>query len=383
MNQRKYSHASFPSVDAHTVLLVHLERMFLLRERQKAASARSSATRGGAGKPRWRAVIVALIVAFVIALAARAQSTFGSIRGIVQDNSGAVVPGAVIALKSLDDNAERTTTSGSSGEFAFENLKAGSYKIMVRRAGFADTMIPSAKLEARQELRIPVTLGIAAETTTVEVSAGGAQINTENGTVSNTISNEDVTQLPMNSRAVSSSPLAALALSASVVTDSQGNIAVGGATSAQTGFSVDGVSTANVRSNGALHDAYPSTEGISETKVTAYNNNAEFAQIGDVTFTTKSGTNKWHGSAFEYFQNSALDATVYDFTTKAPKNFNTFGGSVGGPVILPHFSTIKDRTFFFADYEGNRKTQSDPQELLVPTALERSGNLTELVNAAG
>ncbi len=267
--------------------------------------------------------------------------------------------------------------------FAFENLKAGSYKIMVRRAGFADTMIPSAKLEARQELRIPVTLGIAAETTTVEVSAGCAQINTENGTVSNTISNEDVTQLPMNSRAVSSSPLAALALSASVVTDSQGNIAVGGATSAQTGFSVDGVSTANVRSNGALHDAYPSTEGISETKVTAYNNNAEFAQIGDVTFTTKSGTNKWHGSAFEYFQNSALDATVYDFTTKAPKNFNTFGGSVGGPVILPHFSTIKDRTFFFADYEGNRKTQSDPQELLVPTALERSGNLTELVNAAG
>ena len=97
---------------------------------------------------------------------------------------------------------------------------------------------------------------------------------------------------------------------------------------------MDGISTANVRSNGALHDAYPSSEGISETKVTAFNNNAEFAQIGDMTFTTKSGTNQWHGSAFEYFQNAALDATIYDFSFKAPKNFNAFGGSLGGPVVL-------------------------------------------------
>jgi hypothetical protein len=95
--------------------------------------------------------------------------------------------------------------------------------------------------------------------------------------------------------------LAALATSASVTKDSQGNIAVGGATAAQVGFSVDGISTANVRFNGSLQDAYPSLEGIGEMKVTAFNNNAEFAQIGDVTFVTKSGTNQVHGSAYEYY----------------------------------------------------------------------------------
>ena len=375
------SHSS-TITEAHTLLILHLERMQLLSEQRAAASASSPAHHRPASRRLWLAVAIAAVFA-ALALTGRAQSTFGSIRGTVADNSGAVVPDATIVVRSLDDNAERTTTSGASGEFVFENLKAGAYKVIVHRTGFADAMVPSAHLEARQELRLPITLSVAADTTTVEVSAGSAQINTENGTVSDTMSNEDIAQMPMNSRAVSSSPLASLALSPSVVQDSQGNISVGGATAAQTGFSVDGVSTANVRSNGALHDAYPSSEGISETKVTAYNNNAEFAQIGDVTFTTKSGTNKWHGSAFEYFQNDVLDATVYDFPTKAPKNFNTFGGSVGGPVILPHLGALKDRTFFFADYEGNRKTQSYPEQLLVPTAQERAGNLTELVRAAG
>lgn len=317
------------------------------------------------------------------AVAAMGQSTFGSIHGVIQDSSGAVIPGAQVTAHSLDDDADRQTTSDPMGEFAFENMKAGHYKITVHHDGFTDTVIGSVTLEARQELRLPVTLTISQQTTTVEVSADALQMNTENGTVSDTMTNESATQLPMNARAVSSSPLASLAIAPSVVQDSQGNIAVGGATSSQTGFSVDGISTANVRSNGALHDAYPSSEGISETKVTAFNNNAEFAQIGDVTFTTKSGTNKWHGSAFEYFQNADMDAAVYGFNSKAPKNFNAFGGSLGGPVGLPHLHVLKGRTFFFFDYEGNRKTQSYPEELLVPTAAERAGDLSELVNAPG
>ena len=326
-------------------------------------------------------LICFLLPSFV--MPAFAQSTFGSIRGTVVDGSGAAVVGASITAHSLDDNAERQATSGTSGEFVVENLRAGHYKITVHADGFSDAAVSSATLEARQELRLPITLSIAAAATTVEVTATGGQINTENGTIGDTVSNLSLTTLPLNSRAVSSSPLAGLALSPSVVTDSQGNIAVGGATSSQVGFSVDGISTSNVRSNGALHDAYPSSEGISETKVTAFNNNAEFAQIGDVTFTTKSGTNKFHGSAFEYFQNDALDATIYGFPSKAPKNFNAFGGSLGGPVVLPKLSKLKDKTFFFVDYEGNRKTQSFPELLLVPTAAERAGNLTALVNAPG
>jgi hypothetical protein len=330
-----------------------------------------------------RAVGLLLLVILAAAWSARAQSTFGSIRGAVADVSGAVIPGATVRVHSLEQNFDRQATTNDAGEFVVENLQPGHYSITVEHAGFAKAVVSNAQLDARQDLRVPVTLSIATNATTVQVNAEAAALNTENGTVSNTLAQQEVTELPMNSRAVSSSPLASLAISPSVVTDSQGNIAVGGATAAQVGFSVDGISTANVRSNGALHDAYPSSEGISETKVTAFNNNAEFAQIGDVTFTTKSGTNQWHGSAFEYFQNDALDATVYDFSFKAPKNFNAFGGSVGGPVLLPKLGALKDKTFFFLDYEGNRKTQSYPEQLLVPTAAERAGDLSALVNAPG
>ena len=312
-----------------------------------------------------------------------AQSTFGSVRGSPMDQTGAAIPGARVTLRSLDESTEVTTNSDSEGNFVFENLKPGHYALTAIQEGFAKAVIDQIELAARQTLRVNVTLSVAAQVQAVEVSASTLAVNTENGTLSHTESNDDITQLPINSRSVSSSPLAALAVSPEVTRDSQGNIAVGGATSAQTGFSVDGISTASVRFNGALQDAYPSMENIAEMKVTAFNNNAEFAQIGDVTFVTKSGTNQLHGSAFEYFQDSGLDATVLNFTIKAPRTFNTFGGSLGGPVTIPKLYNGRDKTFFFVDYEGNRKTQSYPEQLLVPTAAERGGNLNGLVQALG
>ena len=166
------------------------------------------------------------------------------------------------------------------------------------------------------------------------------------------------------------------------MTDSQGNIGVGGATYSMTGYSVDGVSTANVAANGSLQNAYPSSEGLSEMKVTAFNNSAEFSQVADITFITKSGTNQFHGSLFEYLQNNALDAKILNFTTKAPKHFNTFGGSLGGPVTIPRFYNGRDKTFFFFDYEGNRRRTDSPEQDLVPTLDERNGNLNDLITAA-
>ncbi len=134
-------------------------------------------------------------------------------------------------------------------------------------------------------------------------------------------------------------------------------------------FSVDGISTANVRQNGALQDAYPSQEGITAVKVTSFNNSAEFSQVGDVTFTTKNGGNAFHGSLFEYLQNNALDASPYGFSTKAPKRFNTFGGSLSGPVTIPHLYDGTNHTFFFMDYEGNRRRTAVAEQFLVPTRL--------------
>jgi len=312
-----------------------------------------------------------------------AQSTFGDIIGVVKDPGMGVVPGAQVTLTDIDEHTQHIATTDADGAFHFVNLKPGHYELVVTAAGFADYKVAASQLDARQTLRFDVVLKLASAAQTIEVGGdAGPVINTENATLSNIESNVEITTLPINSRAVTSSPLSALATNPNVTSDSQGNVSVGGSTAAQTGFSVDGISTANVRANGALKDAYPSMEGIQEMSVTAFNNNAEFAQMGDVTFTTKSGSSQFHGSAFEYFQSDAMDATIYNFPTKAPKQFNSFGGSLGGPVILPKLYNGTDKTFFFFDYEGNRKTTSSPELLLVPTAAQRAGNLNGLVGAA-
>src|SRR5271163_216183 len=326
---------------------------------------------------RFFPVLVCCLLLSVSSLAF-GQSTFGSVRGVVQDASGAVISDTEIVLHSTDENTERTATADASGDFILENVKAGKYSLHAHHSGFADTVISGISLEARQDLRLTVALNIAEQSTTVQVTSGADQINTENATLNDSKSNLEMTQLPLNNRATTTSPLGALGLSPNVQTDSAGNISLGGASSSMVNFSVDGISTANVRQNGALQDAYPSQEGISAVKVTASNNSAEFSQVGDVTFTTKSGTNQYHGSVFEYLQNQALDAAPYGFSGKAPKHFNTFGGSLGGPLSIPHLYNGKDRTFFFFDYEGNRRATAVAEQFLVPTQAERHGDLTAL-----
>ena len=322
-------------------------------------------------------------VALATVLGADGQSTFGSVRGTVQDGTGAAIPGTQLVLHSMDENTDRSFTTDATGNFLFENVKAGKYSLKAHHEGFADTVTSGITIEARQDLRLAATLNVAAQATTVEVSSGAAQIDTEDATISDTKTNIEMTQLPLNNRATTTSPLGALGLSPNVQTDSSGNIALGGASSSMINFSVDGISTANVRQNGALQDAYPSQEGIAGVKVTAFNNSAEFSQVGDVTFTTKSGSNEYHGSVFEYLQNQALDAGPYGFPGKQPKKFNTFGFSVSGPVAIPDLYDGHNKTFFFADYEGNRRSTATLQQFLVPSAADRTGDLSDQVVGTG
>jgi hypothetical protein len=153
-------------------------------------------------------VMLAVCVAMLLAMApwnAQAQSTFGSIRGTVTDASGAFVPDATVTVHSMDAAAERQATTSSAGEFVFVNLNAGLYKVTVQHVGFADAVVTSVALGARQELRLPVTLTIAAGSTTVQVSADYALMNTENGTLSNSIPSKDLSNcrsIPGQCRAV-------------------------------------------------------------------------------------------------------------------------------------------------------------------------------------
>src|SRR5580698_8858176 len=332
-----------------------------------------------------KVIWAALLFVAVFAASAHAQSTFGSVVGTVQDATNAVVPGAAVTLHSQDDNSDRVTTSSSTGDFQFVNLKPGRYSVVSKSSGFADAQVAAFDLAPRQTARVNVVMNVQSQQQTVEVSATATMISTDKATLDASKDNAAMVQLPLNSRASTSSPLSSLSLLPNVVQDNQGNIALAGATANMVNYSVDGISTADIFHNGALKNAYPSMENIAEVKATDFNNSAEFAQVGDVTFTTKGGSNALHGSVFEYLQNDALDAKIYGFDTKAPKRYNDFGFSLSGPVTIPHLYHGKDKTFFFIDYEGNRRSTSTPEFLVVPTVAQRAGDLSGLPigNASG
>ena len=324
-----------------------------------------------------RTLVIALLVQLSLVSAGYGQSTLASIVGTVEDQSSLPLPGTTVTLRSVDDNTVQETLADAAGAFQFLNIKAGAYSLTAVLAGFNDSSVRDIQLAARQVLRIPMTLTVAGVEETVRVVAESPAITTENGTIADSKSFQQVTQLPVNYRGSTTSPLAAINTVPGVQQDESGNVSIGGGTPAMVQYSVDGVSSVNVRANGALANLNPSSELIQEFRVTSFNNNAEFSQVGDVTITTKSGTNTAHGTLFEYLQNDALDATPYGFDTKAPKNFNTFGGSLGGPVELPGYNG-HDRTFFFAAVESNRRRTSTPQQLSVPTAAMRGGDLAAL-----
>jgi hypothetical protein len=157
-----------------------------------------------------------------------AQSTFGTVRGSALDETGGGIPGAQITLHSLDENTNVVVASDERGTFAFENLKPGHYSLTATKEGFSQAVVSQVQLTARQALRVDVTLAVASQAQSVDVAETSASVNTENATLADSKNNTEITELPLNSRVVSTSPLAALATSPSVVKDSQGNFAVGG-----------------------------------------------------------------------------------------------------------------------------------------------------------
>ncbi len=323
-----------------------------------------------------------LCLVLLAGASAFAQSTFGTFVGTVQDQSGSVIAGAVITITNLDENATRSATSNSAGQYQLLNVPSGRYSMSVVKPGFAATKVNDITLDARQERRVDLNLALASVQQTVEVSAEAATINTENATIVNTMGNQEVTQLPANYRGASTSPLGAIVAAPDVQQDQYGNIALTGSQPYQVDYSVDGASSVNILFNSPASNMFPSAEMLGEFKVSAINNNAEFATTGDVTVTTKSGGNTFHGSAFEYFQNRALDATQYGATEKGAKVWNTFGGSLSGPIVIPHLYNGRDKTFFFIDTEENRRPGSQLIIDNVPTAAMIAGNLNGLPGPA-
>ncbi|HXZ78389.1 MAG TPA: carboxypeptidase-like regulatory domain-containing protein [Terriglobales bacterium] len=329
------------------------------------------------------AATVLLACAVVLSSAAHAQSTFGSILGVVKDPSGLVIPAAKITLLSLEEQSTHDTASEMDGSFQFMNVKPGRYEITANAQGFNQFKLESVQLEARQTLRVDLSMKVHSGSEIVDVGSTAPMINTESATLAESKDFIQISQLPVNYRGATTSSLAMLATVPGTQQDGNGNVTIGGGLPSQVQYSVDGASTVNIRQNGALANMNPSSELISEFKVSQFNNNAEFAQLGDVTIATKSGGDHFHGSAFEYLQNSALDATTYGFPSKPHKAFNTFGGSLGGPLRIPHLTGKTPHTFFFVAYEGNRRRTVTPLFLNVPSLDMRAGNLNELTGSYG
>jgi hypothetical protein len=307
--------------------------------------------------------------------ALRAQSTFGTILGTVTDHSGAVVPHARVKATSTDENTSRDVVTNANGDFEFVNTKAGHYKVEVSAAGFQDFTATELVLEARQTLRIDVSLNVGQVSASVNVEATAGVITTDTQTIQSTMDSEELLTMPGNTRASgSTSPYALIAALPGVQPDDSGNFSIQGGIQSMSQFSLDGISITNVGGNQPLNQAFPSLESIAEIKVQGVGNNAEFSAVGDVTTVSKSGTNVFHGDAFWYSQNRALDAIAFGQQTKPQLIGNDFGVTMGGPVLIPRLYNGKNKTFFFGTFEGFRFPRGETIQDEVPTQAMRSGN---------
>ncbi len=335
-----------------------------------------------------------LLFLFGAGITARAQSTLGSITGTVHDSTDAAISGAMITLHRSESNTDRTVTSSADGSYTALNLDPGTYNVQAVLSGFASKTNTNVQLAARQQLRLNITLTPATVVEAVQVDATDAgTITTDNASISAALSPRDVLDLPANYRgAGSTSPLNVIQTLPGVQPDSGTyppapsaspnpsiKFSIQGGLPSQSETTVDGISAQNLTSNNIQADAFPSAESIAEIRVDGVNNNAEFGQPGEITTVTKAGTNRPHGSAFWYFQNQAFDAIPYgtNAANKPHKVANDFGGSVGGPVVIPHMYNGRDKTFFFGTYEGLRFPQTRIVQYLVPTVRMKAGDFSQ------
>jgi hypothetical protein len=338
---------------------------------------------------RRSAIVGSAVLGFAIASApfAIAQSTQGLITGTITDATGAAVPNAMVSVTNTQTDVSIQTKSDATGQYRVLNLVPGLYSVHVDAEGFESVDLEHLLLQARQQLRsdVKLTPGSVSQKVTVDGSSVGV-IETETPSISAALDSADVKQLPANYRASASgtSPITLIQTLPGVQPDTAANNGTGAAFSVQGGLpfqtevSVDGITSQSATSNTPLSNAFISGESIQELRVDGVLNNAQFGQPGEVTTISKSGTNHLHGGIFEYHQNAAFDAIPFGADSKPELIGNDFGGTVGGPVVIPHLYNGHDRTFFFGTYEGFRLPQSTPEQYIVPTALMKQGNFNYL-----
>ncbi len=322
----------------------------------------------------------------MLAAALPAQSTFGSIIGIVRDASGALVQGAQVTLLNTGTTAAHTAVTDAGGNYAFKNVDVGSYKLVFAAPGFATESLTDIALTARETRRMDATLKPGTETQTVIVTDDPIPvITTDVSNLAETKVGDELIALPVAiySRSTgSTSPISTLTSESGVQTDDSGNLDVLGTTAALLSVTIDGISSVGVEYSGPVNEMFPSFNSIEEIRVSESNNNAEFSGVADITTVSKAGTIHYHGGVFENNENTVFNSNNPFALSKPRILMNDFGGTLGGPLKIPHLITAPNRTFFFASFEALRLPRQTPILLSVPSADMRTGNLTSYYGSA-
>ena len=266
--------------------------------------------------------VIGLAALWMLAAASgQAQSTFGTVLGTVKEPSGAVVPNAKVEIVSQGKSTVKATVTDQSGTYQFVNIDAGSYTVSVEAVGFQKVEFSPFELSARETMRLDADLKLATQQKNVnEESAVEAVVQTDASNISVSKGSLELTNLPVaitTRSSGSTSAFSTLTAQPGVQTDASGNISVAGTTPSQLSITIDGISSVGPGSLGALGELFPSFNAIEEIKISETLNPAEYGGVADITTVSKSGSNQFHGGAFENLQNSAMNAAVtFSHTTR-------------------------------------------------------------------
>ncbi len=296
----------------------------------------------------------------------------GAISGTVMDTTGAVVPNASVTALRIDTGAVQATVTNASGIFTFSNLVVGTYAITVKAAGFAPQTVPNITLDVSQQRDLSVTLTVAGSTQVAEVTAAPPLLNTTSGQLSGLVTEQQVQNLPLNGRSIQN--LVMLQPGMAADQGAMGWLSPQWASNGNRGETevaqLDGADATDSEM-GTVQFWNFNLDAIAEFKVLQADYSAEFGQGGGTItqIVSKSGTNQFHGSAYEYIRNNDFDARNYFSTSVPPFHRNEFGTEAGGPIV-------RNNLFFEGEYAGLRQTLGEPTIIAVPTADERSGLVT-------
>ncbi len=322
-----------------------------------------------------------LVAVFFLATGAYAQLDRGSITGVVTDPSGAVISAAQVVITNTATDVTINLTTASDGAYAARSLNPGSYSVTAERAGFRKTVQSDVVVGVNQVVSVNLALQVGSPAETVQVSAEPPLIATETSSLGTIEEAQRITELPLNGRNFiqlaylgPGANLGAAGTGANRGTTDNARpgiaIAVNGLQSFDNNFLLDGVDN-NEWGQGTLV-IQPSPDAIQEFSVEENSMKAQFGRGGAaVNVALRSGSNSFHGSAFEFLRNTVFDAENYFATGRPPFHMNQYGGSLGGPLR-------KDRTFFFADYQGQRLNEGETFISTVPTAAEHMGDFSAL-----